>query len=94
MVVVGGRFGGVIWNRAVAVGTSLHCHFYIPFVTNQSFMRTIQYLLQGSLGVDESGTVFSWSGVDIWRMVTFYNSTYFVVLLLLLLVWGIWQSVR
>lgn len=79
---------------AVAVGTSLLAIFYIPFVTNQSFMRTIQYLLQGRLGVDESGTVFSWSGVDIWRMVTFYNSTYFVVLLLLLLVWGIWQSVR
>ncbi len=87
----------ILWRdgvTAVVAGTLLLAIFYVPFVTSQSFARTAQYLLQGRLGVDESGAVFSWSGAEIWRMVTFYNSTYFIILLLFLLVWGIWQVIH
>ncbi len=81
-------------GTAVLIGTLLLAIFYIPFVTSQSFAGTAQYLLQGRLGVDESRAIFSWSGADIWRMVTFYNSTYFIIALLLLLAGGIFHAMR
>ena len=82
------------WMMATIVGTAVLAAFYIPFITNPNFGRTGQYLLGARIGVSESTGIFSWSGPAFWQMVTLYNSTYFILGLALLVIFGIWVSFR
>ena len=56
--------------------------FYVPFVSNSMFARTFNYLRGGRLG----NGVFHNSLWTSWRMSTFYNSLYYVLGLLVLVV--------
>lgn len=70
------------WHAAVAsiVGTVVVALFYLPYLTNPIFGGTGSYLLNDRIG----GSLLSWSVPLVWRMGTFYNSTYYVLLLLVL----------
>lgn len=70
---------------ALLTGGALLAVFYIPYLSNPTIGGTGSYLLQDRLG----GTLLSWSGPDVWRMATFYNSIYYIALLLLLAVAGL-----
>lgn len=75
---------------ATVLGGVLLGSFYLPFFTNPNFGRTGQYLLQGRLGGGADGSgLLSWSGTAVWQMATFYNSTYFIFGLILLLLSGL-----
>lgn len=78
------------WLSALLVGTFVTALFYIPYVANPAFAGTGRYLLQDRLG----GNLFSWSGPEVWRMVTFYNSTYYAVGLIILALAGVWLCRR
>ena len=82
------------WLAAVGVGAAVLAAFYLPFVMNPNFGRTGQYLLGARLGVSESTGVFSWSGFAFWRMITLYNSTYFVIGLGVMVGFGIWVALH
>ncbi len=68
------------WLGAAAVGIFLLALFYIPFMLNPNFARTSQYLLKGRVG-GEGG--LHWGGTAVWQMATLYNSSYFVIGLIL-----------
>ncbi len=72
------------------IGTALLGLFYVPYLANPTIAGTGSYLLQDRLG----GTLFSWSLPDVWRMATFYNSTYYVAFLLLLAAAGLACAIR
>jgi hypothetical protein len=72
------------WGTAVLLGGGILALFYLPFVLNPNFERTFSYLLQGRVGTDESGLPFSWSGAAVWQMITFYNSLWYILGLLVL----------
>ncbi len=67
-----------------AVAAAILALFYVPYVLNPTFSNTAGYLLEDRLG----GAVLSWSVPQVWQMATFYNSLYYVVGLLLLIVAG------
>ena len=73
------------WLVGLLLGTGLLGLFYFPFLLNPNFGRTGNYLLSDRLG----GSLLSWSGPEVWQMVTFYNSLYYVAGLSLLIVAGI-----
>ncbi|MFZ0545440.1 MAG: glycosyltransferase family 39 protein, partial [Candidatus Promineifilaceae bacterium] len=82
------------WLITVLVGAGILALFYIPFVLNPNFERTFSYLLQGRVGTDESGLPFSWSGTAVWQMITFYNSLWYILGLIVLVVVALWQLVK
>ena len=82
------------WLAAIGVGIIVLAAFYIPFLINPNFGRTGQYLLGARLGVNESTGIFSWSGSAFWRMITLYNSTYFILALTVFVLLGIWFVLR
>lgn len=65
---------------AFLVGAAVVAAFYLPYLANPTFGGTGSYLLNDRIG----GSLFSWSAPLVWRMSTFYNSTYYVLLLLFL----------
>lgn len=65
---------------ALLLATFILGLFYIPFAASPTFADTGSYLLSDRLG----GNLLSWSGAEVWRMVTFYNSIYYVAGLALL----------
>ena len=69
---------------AAAAGAILAL-FYFPYILNPTFSNTAGYLLEDRLG----GAFFSWSLPEVWQMSTFYNSLYYVLGLLLLVVAGV-----
>ena len=75
---------------AAIVGGALLAFFYIPYLANPTIGATGSYLLQDRLG----GSLLSWSIPHVWRMATFYNSTYYVILLLILTLLGIVSAKR
>ena len=74
------------WVGGLLLGGGLLGLFYLPFVRNPNFGRTGSYLLGDRLG----GSLLSWSGPEVWQMATFYNSLYYVVGLLILIIAAIW----
>lgn len=84
------------WLLAGLAGGGMLVAFYLPFMLNPNFGRTSSYLLGARIGQATSGSIFSWSGAEVWQMLTFYNSTYYIVGLILLLLVGIiglwWQK--
>ncbi len=89
-----GRIPWTELGKAVGLGGVVLFSFYAPFVLNPNFGRTGQYLLRDRLGVSEGSGWISWSGTAVWRMLTFYNSTYYIVAIALLAVVGVWWLVR
>jgi hypothetical protein len=77
------------WLVAGTVGLFALCLFYVPFVLDPNFARTGQYLLRGRIGASEATGILRWSGAQVWQMVTFYNSTYYVLGLILLVLAGL-----
>ncbi len=82
------------WLVPLVVGSGTLALFYLPFVLNPNFERTFSYLVQGRVGTDESGLPFSWSGSAVWQMVTFYNSLWYILGLLILIVIGYWKLIK
>lgn len=74
------------WGVGFILGAGLLSLFYLPFFLNPNFGRTGSYLLSDRLG----GSLISWSGPEVWQMITFYNSIYFILGLLLFIVASIW----
>ncbi len=70
---------------ALIVGGAILALFYVPYVANPTFSNTGSYLLADRIG----GEFLSWSIPEVWRMATFYNSTYYVILLLFLAAVGL-----
>ena len=79
-----------VWGKGVLVGAVCLGLFYVPFLLNPNFARTGSYLLQGRLQGGDEGSWLNWSGPAVWQMITFYNSLYYTVGLLLLLLVGAW----
>jgi hypothetical protein len=77
------------WAAAALIGAGILALFYVPFLLNPNFERTFAYLLQGRVGTDESGLPFSWSGAAVWQMITFYNSLWYILGLIVLVLAGL-----
>ncbi|MEZ4593982.1 MAG: hypothetical protein R3D55_22995 [Chloroflexota bacterium] len=73
------------------LGGGILALFYLPFVLNPNFGRTGSYLFSDRLG----GSLLSWSGPEVWQMATFYNSLYYIVGLIVLILLGLgWRNGR
>jgi hypothetical protein len=72
------------WFRSAGIGLATLALFYLPFVLNPNFGRTFRYLLNDRVGAGEGGQWLNWSGAAAWRMMTFYNSTWTILALILL----------
>jgi hypothetical protein len=79
---------------AIAIGTILLGAFYIPFMLNPNFSRTIQYLLNDRVGTGGDTSGFQWGGATVWLMSTLYNSTYYIILLITLTTIGFWHAIK
>jgi 4-amino-4-deoxy-L-arabinose transferase-like glycosyltransferase len=80
------------WVIAGLLGAGVLGLFYAPFALNPNFGRTVRYLLNDRVGTEAGLT--DWSGTAVWQMMTFYNSTYFIVGLMGLLLVGLWRLWR
>ncbi|MCA9923324.1 MAG: glycosyltransferase family 39 protein, partial [Anaerolineales bacterium] len=67
------------WLPIGTVGLVLLMLFYVPFVRHPNFAKTQSYLLGARLGQEPSEAVVRWSGAEVWQMVTFYNSSYYII---------------
>jgi 4-amino-4-deoxy-L-arabinose transferase-like glycosyltransferase len=72
------------WLLSLAAAAGLLAAFYVPFVLSPNFAQTRQYLLNDRIGAGSGSTVFNGSLTAVWQMITFYNSTVYIVALLLL----------
>jgi hypothetical protein len=68
--------------------------FYLPFALSPNAGRTIDYLLADRVTVSDNTSLFGWNGQVVWRMMTFYNSIWYVLGTLLLGVVGLIRSLR
>lgn len=59
---------------ATAVGFFMLAAFYIPFAFGPDFQNAIGYLLDERVGTESGGSL-----ADVWQMVTFYNSSWYIV---------------
>ncbi len=83
------QLAGRDWMVAGSVGLLILGIFYVPFVRDPNFARTAQYLVQGRLGASAESGLLNWSGTQVWQMISFYNSLYYVLGLALLAVIGL-----
>jgi len=65
--------------------------FYIPFALSPNASRTLDYLLADRVTVSEETSLFGWSGSAVWQMMTFYNSIWYA---LGVLIFGIYGMIR
>ncbi|MGB1252738.1 MAG: glycosyltransferase family 39 protein [Candidatus Promineifilaceae bacterium] len=75
------------WHKtigAVVTAIAVVALFYLPYMLNPNFSRTLSYLLNDRVGVDAVGQAVDSKFARVWQMLTFYNSTYFIVGLLVL----------
>jgi hypothetical protein len=75
----------------IALGVLLLTSFYLPFVLNESFTRTADYLVGRTRSDDFFGSFFN-NLNTYFRLVTFYNSVYqiaayAIIMVLALIVW-------
>ncbi|MGD8806640.1 MAG: glycosyltransferase family 39 protein, partial [Chloroflexota bacterium] len=64
---------------ALAAGGLILALFYVPYVLNPNFGRTFDYLLRDRVGVSGDTTLAAGGLADAWRMLTFYNSLWYVL---------------
>ncbi len=77
-----------LWTRlwpTLAAGALVTAIFYIPYTRHPNFQETFSYLVNDRVGVDtaEAEQITNGSLAIVWRMVTFYNTTPYIVGLLL-----------
>ncbi len=77
------------WLGATAAGGLLLAVFYVPFMLNPNFARTSQYLLKGRVGSGGGDGLLHWGGTAVWHMATLYNSSYFIIGLIVFVIIGI-----
>ncbi|MFQ5421193.1 MAG: hypothetical protein ACE5EY_12625, partial [Anaerolineae bacterium] len=77
------------WLLSAVTGLGLLTVFYVPYVYHPNFAKTQNYLLGARLGQTPDDAVVYWSGAEVWQMITFYNSIYYVIGLLGLLLVGL-----
>ncbi len=68
--------------------------FYLPFALSPNAGRTFDYLLADRVTVSDNASLFGWSGRALWQMMTFYNSIWFVLGILLFGAIGLIHSLR
>jgi hypothetical protein len=78
-----------VWGVSALAGLGMVAVFYLPYVRHPNFAKTRDYLLGARLGQTPSDTIVRWSGAEVWQMATFYNSLYFIVGLIGLLLVGL-----
>lgn len=71
------RAGPVL--AALALGGVILALFYVPYVLNANFSRTFDYLVRDRVGVSDGDTLAAGGLGDAWRMMTFYNSLWYVL---------------
>ncbi len=71
------RAGPVL--AALAAGGLILALFYVPYVLNPNFGRTFDYLLRDRVGVSGGDSLAAGGLGDAWRMMTFYNSLWYVL---------------
>lgn len=87
-------------NRLRPISTSLLLGilvvgaFYVPFALSPNASRTLDYLLADRVTVSDNTSLFSWSGQAVWQMMTFYNSIWYVLGILLLSAVGLIRSLQ
>ncbi len=77
------------WLLAGVSGIGLLALFYVPYLRHPNFAKTQSYLLGDRLGQDPTGATVRWSGVEVWQMITFYNSLYYILGLIVLVLIGL-----
>jgi 4-amino-4-deoxy-L-arabinose transferase-like glycosyltransferase len=71
------------------IGFILLSLFYIPFILSPNFAHTFGYLVGDRLGLGSGSGAYSGMGaIRGWQMITFYNSTWYVVGLFILAIAG------
>ncbi|GMQ78362.1 MAG: hypothetical protein BMS9Abin02_0865 [Anaerolineae bacterium] len=85
-----GKFDYMGWITALLAGIVILALFYVPFFLGPTIENTFGYLLNDRLGSGQPGAFPGWSGYEVWRMSTFYNSLWYVLGLILLLLFGLW----
>ena len=77
------------WLLSGVTGLGLLALFYVPYARHPNFAKTQSYLLGARLGQEPSEAVVRWSGAEVWQMITFYNSLYYIVGLIGLVLMGL-----
>lgn len=80
-----------VWAPAVVLGVAIAGLFYVPYALDPSFGQTLSYLVNDRLGAGSGESPIRFAGADVWRMITFYNSLWYVLGLVVLIVMGLWQ---
>ncbi len=93
-VVSRGKFDWRSWFLALFIGGIILAPFYVPYMNNPSFGRTLSYLLDVRVGVGQDEATLAWGGGDAWRMATFYNSIWYIIMLILMSAIGIWSIIK
>ena len=76
------------WVLSAVSGLGMLALFFVPYVRHPNFARTQSYLLGDRLGQEQAGATVRWSGAEVWQMITFYNSLYYILGLIALLLVG------
>jgi hypothetical protein len=82
------------WISSVLLGLAIVAVFYIPYALSPSFGKTVSYLLSDRVGTIDSSPESIGSWAEVWRMSTFYNSTWYILGLLVLIIFGLWFLLR
>ena len=86
-----------LWDRlwpTLLSGAFISALFYIPYMRHPNFQETFSYLLNDRVGVsvETAEPVTNGSLAIVWQMVTFYNSTPYIIGLLLLAAIGLYAT--
>jgi 4-amino-4-deoxy-L-arabinose transferase-like glycosyltransferase len=82
------------WGPGLLVGAAVLAVFYLPYVLNPNFGRTVGYLLGVRVGAVPGRSTVGWGGPSVWQMFSFYNSIWYVIALLALTLAGCWRLLK
>jgi hypothetical protein len=88
------RPNAATWLAALSAAGFILLFFYLPFVLNPNFGRTFSYLLSDRVGVGGGEAQLASGLADAWRMMTFYNSIWYILGLALLVAMGLWTVAK
>ena len=89
-----GRRPGVLRSSAplfaaILLGAAILAAFYVPFIRHPNFSKTLHYLAGGRV----RGSLH-FNAVKVWTMSTFYNSSYYVLIIALMLLLALRFTLR